>query len=126
MDKKELLIELCANLEKELNMREKASTHKVKFVSGLKPNNYFTPMMHIGTTKTLPNSIRAAWFVEVWVDSKCIFRESYIPHKTEDLEIVEGFLTSKILRHIFTFGVMSSKKIIDELGEKIEVIKTKK
>jgi hypothetical protein len=71
-------------------------------------------MMHIGTTRTLPDGVRMAWFVEVWVDGKCIFREAQVPHETEALEIVEGFLISRVLRHIFTFGVMSSKKFIDE------------
>ena len=119
MEKKELLIELCDNLEKELNQREGKQTHKVELQSGLKPESYFTPMMHIGTTRTLPDGVRMAWFVEVWVDGKCIFRESHVPHETEALEIVEGFLISRVLRHIFTFGVMSSKKFIDERGEKI-------
>ena len=116
MDKKELLIELCDNLQRELNGREGKQTHKVELQSGLKPENYFTPMMHIGTTRTLPDGVRMAWFVEEWVDGKCIFRETHVPHETEALEIVEGFLISRVLRHIFTFGVMSSKKFIDECG----------
>lgn len=113
MDEKELLIQLCDNLEKELNQRERKETHKVELQSGLKPENYFTPMMHIGTTRTLPDEVIMAWFVEVWVDGKCIFREYHVPKETEQLEIVEGFLMSRVLRHIFTFGVMSSKKFID-------------
>jgi len=114
MDKKELLIELCANLEKELNMRESKQIHQVKFSSGLKALNYFTPAMHIGTTKTLPNSLKSAWFVEVWIDGKCIFRESHVLNKTDALEMVEELLINRVLRSIFTFGVMSSKKFIDD------------
>lgn len=116
MDKKELLIELCDKLEKELNQREGKETHKVELQSGLKPETYFTPMIHIGTTRTLPDEVRMAWFVEIWVDGKCILRESHLPKETELLETVEGFLISRVLRHIFTFGVMSSKKFIDERG----------
>jgi len=121
MGKKELLIELCSNLEKDLNMREAktAQTHKVEFFSGMKTGGYYLPMMHIGTTKTLPDTIQMAWFVEVWVDGDCIFRESHLPHETETLEIVEGFLITRVMRNIFTFGVMSSKKFIDERKEKI-------
>ena len=70
--------------------------------------------MHIGTTKSIPTEIRMAWFVEVGVDGKVIFRESSLPKESEDLKIVEGFLISKVLRNIFTLGVMSSKKFIDE------------
>ena len=117
MDKKELLIALCNNLEKELNEREGQQTHKVELQSMLKPENYFTPMMHIGTTRTLPDKVRMAWFVEVWVDGKCIFRESSVPHETEDLKIIETVLINRILRLIFTFGVMSSKKFIDHQGD---------
>ena len=107
MDKKKLLIELCDNLEKELNQIEGKETHKVELQSGLKPEN-------LGTTKTLPSGVRMAWFVEVWVDGKCIFRESHLPDKTEALEIIEGVLVSRVLIQIFTFGVMSSKKFIDD------------
>lgn len=116
MEIKNLLLELCDTLQKELNTREVSPSHKVELISGLKPENYFAPMMHIGTSETLPDSIRMAWFVEVWVDGKCIFRESHLPHETEDVKIVEGFLMRRVLRHIFTFGVMSSKKFIDERG----------
>ena len=116
MDKKELLIELCDNLEKELNQRDGDETHKVELQSGLKPENYFTPMIHIGTTRTLPDGVGMAWFVEVWVDGKCIFRESALQHKNETLEELESFLISRVLRHIFAFGVMSNKKFIDERG----------
>ena len=114
MDKKELLIDLCANLEKELNMMGGKLTHKVEFVSGLKSHDYYLPMMHIGTTNSLPDTIIMAWFVEVWVDGKCIFRESHVPRESEVLETVEGFLTNRVLSRIFTFGVMLSKKLIDE------------
>lgn len=109
---KELLIELCDNLEKELNQREGKRSHKVELQSGLKPENYFTPTM-----RTLIDGVRMAWFVEVWVDGKCIFREAYVPRETEDLKIVEDFLISRILRHIFSFGVMSSKSFIDKREE---------
>lgn len=114
MNKKELLIELCDNLQKELNEREIIQNHKVELQSGFKPSNYFTPMAHIGTTKTSLDETQMAWFVEVWIDSKCIFRESHIPSENEKIEIVEGFLLNRVLRHIFTFGVMSSKRFIDE------------
>lgn len=115
MKPKELLIELCDNLQKELNLRDGKEIHRVELQSGLKPEGYFTPMMHIGTSKTLPNDIRMALFVEVWVDGECIFREVHVPLVTESLEVVEEFLITKVLRHIFTFGVMSSKEYMDEL-----------
>ncbi len=110
-----MLQELCDNLQKEMNeRRETNKTHKVELISGLKPENYWLPQMHIGTTATLPTEVRMAWFVEIWIDGKCIFRQSHIPHESEDLNIVEGFLIRRVLRAAFTFGVMASKKFIDE------------
>jgi hypothetical protein len=115
MEQKLILQDLCLNLEKELNERKETSQRRtVEFFSGLKPSDYYLPMMHIGTTKSIPTEGRMAWFVEVGVDGKVIFRESYIPKENEDLKIVEGFMISRVLRNIFTFGVMSSKKFIDE------------
>ena len=115
MEQKLILQELCSNLEKELNERKETNQKRtVEFFSGLKPSDYYLPQMHIGTTKSIPTEIRMAWFVEVGVDGKVIFRESSLPKESEDLKIVEGFLISKVLRNIFTFGVMSSKKFIDE------------
>jgi len=122
MRQKELLIELCEKLEKELNEREGEQSHKVELQSGLKPENYFTPAMHIGTTSSIPDRVRMAWFVELWVDGECIFRETYVlPENVfEDLtvnteKIIEDFLISKVLNRIFAFGVMTSKSFIDKL-----------
>jgi len=116
MEQKLILQELCSDLEKELNERkETAQRRTVEFFSGFKPAGYYLPQIHIGTTKSMPTSGKMAWFVEVGVDGKVIFRESCMPRESEDLEIVEGYLISRVLRNIFTFGVMSSKKLIDEL-----------
>ena len=115
MEQKLILQELCSNLERELNERKETNQRRtVEFFSGLKPSDYYLPQMHIGTTKSIPKESRMSRFVEVGVDGKVIFRESYLPRKSEDLKIVEGFMISKVLRNIFTFGVMSSKKFIDE------------
>lgn len=115
MEQKVILQELCSNLERELNERNETKQRRtVEFFSGLKPSDYYLPAMHIGTTKSIPTEGKLAWFVEVGVDGKVIFRESHIPKESEDLKIVEGFLIKKVLRNIFTFGVMSSKKFIDE------------
>lgn len=115
---KSILEELCANLEIELNLQAhrkgKPSMHTVELVSGLKPYNYYLPMMHVGTTKSISDEIMMAWFVEVKVDRKCIFRESYLPRENEDLEIVEGMMITRVLSSIFNYGVMSSKTEIDK------------
>jgi hypothetical protein len=115
MEQKSILQELCENLEKELNQRRETSNKRtVEFFSGLKPSDYYLPTMHIGTSKSISKEGKMAWFVEIGVDGKVIFRESYIPKESEDLKIVEGFMVTRVLRNIFTFGVISSKKFIDE------------
>ena len=115
MEQKLILKELCSNLERELNERKETNQRRtVEFFSGLKPSDYYLSQMHIGTTKSIPKEGKMAWFVEVGVDGKVVFRESYIPREGEDLNIVEGFMINKVLRNIFTFGVMSSKKFLDE------------
>jgi len=116
MEQKLILQELCSNLERELNDRKETNQRRtVEFFSGLKPSDYHLPQMHIGTTKSIPTEGIMAWFVEVRVDGEVIFRESCSPREGEDLKITEGFMINKVLRSIFTFGVMSSKKYIDEL-----------
>jgi len=98
MEQKIVLQELCENLAKELNgIKETNQIRTVDFFSGLKPLEG-----------------KMVWFVEVGVDRKVIFRRSHIPRENEDLKIVEGFMITRVLRDIFTFGVMSSKKLIDE------------
>jgi hypothetical protein len=115
MEQRLILQELCSNFERELNEREETNQRRtVEFFSGLKPSDYYLPQMHIGTIKSIPTEGRMAWFVEVGIDGKVIFRESYLPRESEDLKIIEGFMISKVLRNIFTFGVMSSKNFIDE------------
>jgi hypothetical protein len=117
---KSILVELCENLQEMLNLQEqvvkKPATHKVELVSQLKPDNYWLPMMHLGTSKTVSDEIKNAWFVEVYVDGKCIFRESYLPRKSEDLKIVEGMLITRVLKNVFCYGIMSSKHQMETMS----------
>jgi hypothetical protein len=114
MEQKIILQELCLNLERQLNELNEANHRRtVELFSGLKPSDYYLPAIHIGTTRPIPTDGKMAWFVEVRVDGKVIFKESYIPKEGEDLKVVEGFMISKVLNSIFAFGVMSSKKFID-------------
>ena len=120
MDYKLILQELCSNLERELNERKETNKKRtVEFFSGLKPSEYFLPSIHIGNMReTNGVSAEIAWFVEISVDGVVIFRERHIPRESEDLKIVEGFLLTRVLRNIFTFGVMSSKKVLEDMTNK--------
>ena len=120
MDKKNLLIELCKNLQEELIERKETNKERtVVFFSGFKPYNYVLPHIHIGTTKSLPNEIEMAWFVEIWLDEICIFRQSYIPRESEDIDIVEQMLITRVFRDIFTYGIMSSKEFINKMNKNV-------
>ena len=113
MEQKFILQNLCSNLERKLNERkETTQARPVEFFIGLKPSNYFLPQMHIGTTKSIPKEVEMAWFVEIRIDGKVIFRESYLPKESEDLKIVEGFLITNILNSIFACAVMASTELL--------------
>lgn len=116
MKKKDLLIGLCENLEEEMNDRELHPFHKVRFESSLKPNGYYLPEIHLGTSKSMPVKELLSWFVEIWVDGTCIFRQSQIPHESDHLESIEAHLIDRVLRDVFTYGIMSSKKFIEDNG----------
>lgn len=107
MEKKQIIQEMCSRLEYHLNIQ---STQKrtVEFFSGLKPSQYFLPHMSIG--REIPT--RTAWFVEIFVDGMCIFRESYVPSKGDSLEIIESKLIDVLLQQVFNFGVTSAEKLI--------------
>jgi hypothetical protein len=53
-------------------------------------------------------------FVELWVDGKPVFRESKMLEKKDQLETVENLLIERMIRNIFTFGVISSKDFLDK------------
>lgn len=114
MNVKEDIIELCEQLEFSLNIQEQgmelSKKRSVKFVYGEKPANYYLPVMHIGTTSTIPTKIEMAIFAEIFVDNVCVIRESYMPKESENLEIVEEAILRRLLQMIFNCGVMRAYK----------------
>lgn len=108
MEKKIFLQELCSNLEIELNERKETNQkRRVIFFSGLRPCDYFSQIKS--------GRLRESWFVEVIVDNDLIFRESYIPREDEDLKIVEEMMIKRVLRNIFSYGILASKQFKDIL-----------
>jgi|GEM_PF-436391 len=114
MNTKNLLIELCEHLEKELNRKYRGQVHKVELISGLKPYDHFM------ADTSLINKYMA-WNVEIWIDGKCVFIESHIPKENEQHEVIEDFLMSRTLRHIFTFVVM----LVNDFVGKVEIVNLK-
>ena len=109
MSIKDVILLLCANLEENLNDRDGENIHKVELVCEIKPSGYFLPQIHLGTSKTalLHNKEQEALFVELWLDNRCLFRNSNIPYKsdTEFLHMIEYHLLTDLLNTIFRFGV---------------------
>ena len=117
MEKKDLLIELCKGLQDNLNTRGITPYNgpfSVKLEAGLKPANYFLPMIYLGRGEPI-DQVELAWFAEIFVNSECIFRESYIPRESESLEIVEGTMYTVLLRSIFEYGIMTSRDQLHRL-----------
>lgn len=110
---KDEVIELCSHLQNMLNFKEEK--HKVDFFLGFKPSIYYLPMIHIGTSSSINNKKENALFAEIFVDGRCIFRESYIPRETEDLKVAEGMLITRLIKSVFCHGVWSQKQVLENL-----------
>ena len=108
-----LLVEsLCEGLELDLS-RTTQEKHKVSFNSGIRPSNYASPLFHVGSYKLIPDTFNVEWFCEISVDGTCIFRVCHHLTKGEDVEHIERLVTMQLLQHVFNYGIMSSKKMID-------------
>ena len=106
MGYKEMLQELCSNLEKELNdIKETNNLTKVELFSGLKPSNYFLPDIAITTISSDERIKTNAWFVELSVDDLVVFRESLVPLENEDLKIIEEMLIIRLVGIFLKFEV---------------------
>ncbi len=114
MDKAQLITELCAQLQRNINYQNKAEAKeevKVEFTLEIKPSNYFLAQMHFGTSATIPDKIDTAYFAEIWIDSKCIFRESYYLREGNEEEIKQK-ICDILLVNVFCYGVMSAEKAL--------------
>lgn len=113
MENKELLEKLCKSYEKSLNKERRIGERKeVTFFSGMKPSGYYLPLVQIG--KYRPNSDENAWFVEIGVNNRVLFRRSTLLKGNEDLDAIEGFLIDRIIEDIFACGMIYSAIIIDK------------
>ena len=122
MDIKDVILIFCAKLEENLNLQGSLNsktgqnTHKVKLICEMKPAGYFLPQIHPGTSKTalLHNKEQEALFVELWINNRCLFRNSTIPYKTdtESLHMIEYHLLTNLLNTIFRFGVTAMDNVL--------------
>jgi hypothetical protein len=111
--------ELCYYLEAVASVGKKV---KVEYFNGLKPSGYHAPK--IVTTKMalsgMADKIVMAWYSEIFVDGVCIFRECCVP-ENDDFVAAEKVANDKLIKSIFCYGVMSSKKFLEDFKNKYNV-----
>lgn len=104
---KEFIIDLCAGLEKTLNLGD--VRHEVTFFLGFKPDTYFLPQVHYGHGMPNTDNIMHCIYAEIFVNRTCIFRESYVLKEEEETPKAEAEVMNRILQSVFNYGVTGSK-----------------
>lgn len=86
-------IEFALSFEKEV---------KVEYFNGKKPANYNTPQFV--TTKMIlsgeADKVQMAWYAEIFVDGRCVFRSIYIP-SDDNWEVAEKRANEQLLNMYF-------------------------
>ena len=105
INKKQLLTELCANLESDMNILDKGrggyKVYKVEFSIFSLPDPYIPKDRYYTGRLRINNK-------NIVVMRFCDSNKKYT------LDEIEEHLSSQILGHIFTFGVMSIKQTLIE------------
>jgi hypothetical protein len=112
MDIKILLMELCQSLEK--NLIRAGKYRVVRLEMGFKPNNYFVPAIKIGTHE--PKDVKA-FFIEIFIDTTCVIRHSWIPKPSEDIQIIETVLARRVIEDAFSTGILRMEHGIIEYNK---------
>ena len=110
---------------KEYQVRANATQPKekmitdIKLFSGIKPvSAWGIDYSNVkGPVKVLEDE-QVGWFVEIWINRKCIFRQTYITSAAhKDLQFLAGFeesLLRAITDEIAFMGLSKAQRIIDE------------
>lgn len=115
---KEELIRLLNRYEDILNIRGGSESVKETFLfSGIKPSSYYLPSIMMGSGNKLYDDIRYSWFVEIWIDGLCIYRQSMTNIEQEDLQQYEDVLLKRTMNDIFMFGLSSCLQYTKEMNE---------
>lgn len=104
MKNQEFLVDLCRKLED--NLKFSNNNYKVEF------KNY---------SLSLYDGKHDKFYSEVWVNGKCIFRQSYFTsiEKKESPEIIYEVINKRLLQEVFNYGIMASKNQMDNLVTEI-------
>jgi hypothetical protein len=87
--------------------------HTIELFSGIKPSGYYAPQIWIGTGIPQDITPSPAWFVEIWINNTCVFRESAssAPDAT-NLQGSENELLERTMAQVFFHGIDSAYKFI--------------
>lgn len=100
--RKELLVELCDHLQQDLQVQQRLK------------NNPQTDTVRLVSVGYPIYSDRLQWVIEIRLNNVCIFKETIISEKEIDYEILEDMCITKILKSVFSYGVMASKNQMDK------------
>ena len=111
-----LLVELCANLEIELNnqalMERRQPNNRVEFRSWMQYDPTIEPI------KAHRLSGRMVWITaEVLVKGKTIFKESRCISEDQHTQVEVDRVFTLLIKEIFNYGIMSAKHVIDNRPE---------
>ena len=76
----------------------------VEVFSGIKPSSYYVPDI-LGYLGSLPP--KPSWFIEVYINGRCIWRKDKSNDNNENLSQYEDELAESIIREMVVYGVNS-------------------
>lgn len=104
--------DLCKDLENLYHNKI-----KVTYFNGIKPaapQLITTKMILSGVADT----VQYAWFAEVYVDGRCIHRQSYVPDVTDNGWVQAEYAANQsLISAIFSHGVMAAKYQMEEFDK---------
>lgn len=101
------IIELCRHLEDVATHPLNKEKVKVTYFNGVKEASYYAPKF-VTTKMALSgeaDKVTLAWYAEIFVNGRCIFRESWIP-SDEDWGMAEIKANERLIKSIFCHGIM--------------------
>lgn len=90
-----------------------------KFFSGLKPARYWLPEIAFSTKHALEQREDLAWFCEIFVNNRCIYREIVPPHDKQTEKELEQTVLDKLVENVFLHGIMLQYKHLLTLNERL-------
>jgi len=85
---------------------QRNSKYKFDFISGWKPAKYFLPCIAFSTKHALEQREDLAWFCEIFVNNKCIYRECAPPNDKQTEKELEQRVLDNLVETVFLHGIV--------------------